>query len=144
MQKNVLFICRYNSGRSQMAEAMLNRLGKGWFKAESAGLDPKSIDGLVVSVMDEIGYDLSRKRSKDVFSFYKQGRLFDYVITVCDKETEDSCPVFPGIVERLNWPFDDPSDVQGDDDERLTKVRNIRDAILSRIELFIKDEGFVS
>jgi len=66
------------------------------------------------------------------------------VITVCDKETEDSCPVFPGIVERLNWPFDDPSEVQGDDEERLAKVRNIRDAILSRIELFIKDEGFVS
>ncbi|MFA6010753.1 MAG: arsenate reductase ArsC [Desulfobacteraceae bacterium] len=144
MQKNVLFICRHNSGRSQMAEAMLNRLGKGWLKAESAGLEPKSIDGLVVTVMDEIGYDLSRKRSKDVFSFYKQGRLFDYVITVCDKETEDGCPVFPGIVERLNWPFEDPSEVQGDDDERLSKVRNIRDAILLRIELFIKDEGFVS
>jgi arsenate reductase len=127
-----------------MAEAMLNRLGKGWLKAESAGLEPKSIDGLVVTVMDEIGYDLSRKRSKDVFSFYKQGRLFDYVITVCDKETEDGCPVFPGIVERLNWPFEDPSEVQGDDDERLSKVRNIRDAILLRIELFIKDEGFVS
>jgi len=144
MQKKVLFICRHNSGRSQMAEAMLNRLGKGWYKAESAGLEPKSVNALVVTVMEEIGYDLSGKRSKDVFSFYKQGRLFDYVITVCDKETEDSCPVFPGIVERLNWPFDDPSEVQGDDEERLAKVRNIRDAILSRIELFIKDEGFVS
>jgi len=144
MQKNVLFICRHNSGRSQMAEAILNRLGKGWFKAESAGLEPKPVDSLVIGVMDEIGYDLSMKRSKDVFSFYKQGRLFDYVITVCDKETEDGCPVFPGIVERLNWPFEDPSEVQGDDDEKREKVRGIRDAILSKIEYFIKDDGVVS
>jgi len=144
MQKNVLFICRHNSGRSQMAEAILNRLGKGWFKAESAGLEPKPVDSLVIGVMDEIGYDLSTKRSKDLFSFYKQGRLFDYVITVCDKETEDGCPVFPGIVERLNWPFEDPSEVQGDDDEKREKVRGIRDAILSKIEYFIKDDGVVS
>ena len=85
MQKNVLFICRHNSGRSQMAEAMLNRLGKGWLKAESAGLAPKSVDGLVVSVMDEIGYDLSKKRSKDVFSFYKQGRFFYQMTDTCQK-----------------------------------------------------------
>lgn len=144
MQKNVLFICRHNSGRSQMAESILNRLGKGWVKAESAGLEPKPVDSLVIDVMDEIGYDLSRKRSKDVFTFYKQGRLFDYVITVCDKETEDGCPIFPGIVERLNWPFEDPSEVQGDDDEKRERVRGIRDAILLKIQNFIKNDGIVS
>lgn len=54
MQKNVLFICRHNSGRSQMVEAMLNRLGKGWFRAESAGLEPKSVDSMVVTWMKSV------------------------------------------------------------------------------------------
>lgn len=131
MVKKVLFICRHNSGRSQMAEAFLNALGEGKFQAESAGLDPRPVDPRVVDVMAEIGYDLSRNVSKDVFSFFREGRLYDAVITVCDVETEKDCPVFPGIVRRLSWPFSDPALVTGDEEEKKQKVRVIRDAIMT-------------
>ena len=131
MVKKVLFICRHNSGRSQMAEAFLNTLGQGRFQAESAGLDPRPVDPRVVDAMSEIGYDLSRNVSKDVFSFFREGRLYDAVITVCDVETEKDCPVFPGIVRRLSWPFADPALVTDDEEEKKQKVRVIRDAIMT-------------
>lgn len=144
MEKRVLFICRHNSGRSQMAEAILNREGGGRYAAESAGLSPRPVDPRVIAVMTDIGYDLSASRSKDVFSFYKEGRLFDLVITVCDQETESECPVFPGIVQRLHWPFDDPAEVRGTEEEQHDRIRKIRDAIHTRISQFIEHDGSTS
>ena len=138
--KKVLFICRHNSGRSQMAEAFLNTLGEGRFQAESAGLDPRPVDPRVVDAMAEIGYDLSHQASKDVFSFFREGRLYDAVITVCDVDTEKDCPVFPGIVRRLSWPFADPALVTGDEEEKMEKVRGIRDAIMTVVADFAVDE----
>ncbi|GAB6097028.1 arsenate reductase ArsC [Desulfatiferula olefinivorans] len=144
MEKRVLFICRHNSGRSQMAEAILNREGMGRYAAESAGLSPRKVDPQVIAAMADIGYDLSGCRSKDVFTFYKEGRLFDLVIAVCDPETERGCPVFPGIVQRLHWPFDDPAEVEGTDEEKRDQIRGIRDAIHAKIMAFIEHDGRVS
>jgi arsenate reductase len=84
--------------------------------------------------MKEIGYDLTRNKTDSVFEFFKEGRLYDYVIYVCDKETEAKCPVFPGIRRTLSWPFPDPGKLDGTRDERLSKTRKIRDEIKSRIE----------
>jgi len=71
----VLFICGHNSGRSQMAEAFLNDMAGNQFHVESAGLEPKPVNSLVVEVMEEIGFDLSKARSDSVFDFFKEGRL---------------------------------------------------------------------
>ena len=83
--KKVLFICVQNSTRSQMAEAFLKDCGGSKIHVESAGLESKPINPLVIEVMHELGYDLSEAKSNSVFDFFKEGRLYDYVITVCDQ-----------------------------------------------------------
>ncbi len=129
----VLFICRHNSGRSQIAEAYLKRFGGERFHVESAGLEPaERVNPLVVAVMKEEGIDLSEKKPQGVFQLFRQGRLFDHVITVCS-ESEGECPVFPGITRRWHMPFPDPAAVEGTEEERLAKVRAIRDAIREAI-----------
>lgn len=132
-KKNVLFICVHNSGRSQMAEAFLRASAGNKFDVESAGLEPREINKLVIQVMKEMDIDISGNTSDSVFDFYKEGRLYDYVITVCDESIETQCPIFPGITRRLHWAFPDPSSVSGTDEEKLSKVRKIRDDIHKRI-----------
>lgn len=125
----VLFICGHNSGRSQIAEALLNDMAGDRIHVESAGLEPKPINPLVIEVMQEIGYDLSEAQSGSVFDFFKQGRLYDYVITVCDETAAGQCPVFPGITKRLHWPFKDPEALTGTHEEKLEALREIRNQI---------------
>lgn len=136
----VLFVCLHNSGRSQMAEAYLRRLGDGQFEVESAGFEPRTINPLVVEAMLEEDFDLSKVEADSVFDFYKDGRLFDYVIAVCDEGNSQRCPVFPGVTTRLNWSFPDPADVQGSDEERLQQVRWIRDSIRERIKDWLEEQ----
>jgi len=138
-KKKVLFVCVHNSGRSQMAEALLNHLGGGRFLAESAGLKPTVINPLVVEVMKEIGFDISMNKAKSVFEFFKQGRLYDFVITVCDESSGNTCPVFPGIARRLHWSFDDPQSLTGTHEEKIMSLRLIRDCIRDKIQSWIKD-----
>lgn len=133
----VLFICQHNSARSQMAEAFLNTLGKGQFEAHSAGLEPTSVLPIVSRAMKEIGYDLSKKGTQSVFDLFKEGQLFEYVITVCDAEVDAACPVFAGVTERILWPFPDPAAIEGLEEDRLQAVRMIRDAIKAKIEEFV-------
>lgn len=135
----VLFVCTHNSARSQMAETFLNALGQERFEAESAGLEPRDINPLVVEVMKEIGFDLSKKKPKSVFDFYKQGRLYHHVIFVCDKSTEEKCPIFPGLAKKHRWPFQDPSKLEGTHEEKLAQTRKIRDEIEARVERWIEE-----
>ncbi len=131
----VLFVCVHNSGRSQMAEAYLKRMGDEEFFVESAGLEPaEKVNPLVVEVMKEEGIDLSDKKPQSVFELYKQGKLYDYVITVCDEDSESQCPLFPGIVRRWHWPFPDPAAVEGSHEEKLQQVRKIREMIKNKIQ----------
>jgi arsenate reductase len=136
-KKKVLFICVHNAARSQMAEAFLNELGAGMFEAYSAGLEPTSVNPLIIEVMRELGYDLSQNGAKSVFALYKAGILFNYVITVCKESIENQCPIFPGITKRLHWGFDDPAALQGTYSEKLTETRRIRDEIKSKVESWI-------
>ena len=129
----VLFICGHNSGRSQIAEAFLDDMADGRVHVESAGLEPKPVNPLVVEVMQEIGYDLSQAKSNSVFDFFKEGRLYDYVITVCDETAAGQCPVFPGITKRLHWPFTDPEALTGTHEEKLEALRDIRNQIRGKI-----------
>jgi len=134
----VLFVCVHNSARSQMAEKFLNELGKDKFIAESAGLEPGVLNPFAVKAMAEIGYDISQNKTKSVFDFYKIGKTYDYVITVCDPQAAERCPIFPGKVQRLHWGFKDPSSFVGSDEEKLEFTRKIRDEIKEKIMAFIK------
>ncbi len=137
-RKKILFICAHNSGRSQMAEAFANQAGKGYVVAESAGLDPKPVLSGVVEIMEEVGIDLSTNSSDSVFEFFKQGRLYDYVITVCEESVEKQCPIFPGIARRLSWPFDDPEKLIGTPEEKKEALRRLRDMIRKNVTDFVK------
>lgn len=135
----VLFVCIHNSARSQMAEAYLNFLAGEKFLAESAGIEPGVLNQYVVKVMKEDGIDISGNQTKSVFDFYKQEKIFSYVITVCDKEAAEKCPVFPGQAIKLHWSFPDPSSFTGTEQEILQKVRKLRDEIKNKIKEFIDD-----
>ncbi len=135
----VLFVCVHNSARSQMAEAFLNQLAGDKFKAESAGLEPGTLNPLVVEAMKETGIDISNNRTKSAFNFFKQGRLFNFVITVCDAESAERCPVFPGVAQRLGWSFEDPASFTGTHEGKLAKTRLVRDKIKKEVENFINE-----
>jgi arsenate reductase len=139
----VLFICVHNSARSQMAEEFLRREAGDRFEVESAGLEPGVINPLVAEVMREEGVDLSGKQTHGVFEFYKEGRRYNWVIAVCSREAEERCPIFPGAgpTRRLHWPFDDPSQVHGSQQEKLAAVRVIRDQIRQKILQFVREAG---
>ncbi|HOJ62956.1 MAG TPA: arsenate reductase ArsC [Spirochaetota bacterium] len=138
-KKRVLFVCVHNSARSQMAEAFLNHLGYEKFYAESAGIEPGNLNPYVVEVMKEISIDISNNKTKSVFQLLKEGRMYDYVITVCDKNAAEKCPIFPGKTVRFNWSFEDPSKFEGTKEEILEKTRSVRDAIKRKIEEFINE-----
>ena len=132
--KRVLFVCIHNSARSQMAEAFLNQECAGEFEAESAGLEPGTLNPLVVEAMREVGLDLSANKTKSVGEMLRSGRSFSHVVTVCDGASAERCPVFPAAVERLHWSFPDPSALAGTHDERMARVREIRDDILRTVQ----------
>ncbi|KWT88548.1 arsenate reductase ArsC [Candidatus Magnetominusculus xianensis] len=136
--ERVLFVCIHNSARSQMAEALLRRLGGGRYEAESAGLEPGVLNPLVVEVLQEIGIDISAKKTQSVESCINSDIKYDYVITVCDGASAERCPVFPGGGKRLHWGFDDPSGFTGTHEERLAKTRQVRDDIQRTIEKWLQ------
>jgi arsenate reductase len=138
-RKRVLFVCIHNSARSQMAEAFLNSLAGDRFEAESAGLEPGSLNPLAVEAMKEIGIDITGNKTKSVFDFIRQGKLFHYVITVCDETSGGRCPIFPGYASRLHWNFPDPSALEGTYEKKLEKTREIRDQIMAKTEAWIKE-----
>ena len=129
----VLFVCVHNSARSQLAEALLNTYHGEKFEAESAGFEPGELNPLVVKVLHEIDIDISGNSTDRVFDFFRQGRRYDYVITVCDESQGEKCPIFPGFSKRLQWSFEDPSVLEGTEAEKLVRVRNIRDKIKAKI-----------
>jgi arsenate reductase len=133
VKTRVLFVCIQNSARSQMAEALLNNLYGDRFEAESAGLEPGNLNRFAVRAMKEKGIDISQKRTNAVLEFFKTGRLYSYVITVCDEASGERCPIFPGISAKLHWSFEDPSSFTGSDIERLEKTIEVRDKIEKKI-----------
>ncbi|MHB8771545.1 MAG: arsenate reductase ArsC [Syntrophales bacterium] len=140
-KEKVLFVCVHNSARSQMAEAWLNALAGDSFEAKSAGLEPGTLNPLVVQAMAEVGIDIARNLTKSVYDFYKRGDLFSYVITVCDEESAERCPVFPGIVKRLRWSFPDPSLLAGTPEEKMVAIRRLRDTIRDRVTEWVASSG---
>ncbi len=132
----VLFVCAHNSFRSQIAEAILNTKHGDIFFAESAGLSKQEINPLAIEVMNDYGLDISKNPVKNVHDLYREGRLYEYVITVCSKETEKECPLFPGIRKRINWALEDPDTFLGNHDEQLKKAIQLRNEIAANIHHF--------
>ena len=131
--QRVLFLCTGNSARSQMAEAFLRKYGEDRFEAHSAGLEPKGLNPLTIKVMQEAGIDVSGQKSKGVGEYLGKV-LFQYLITVCD-DAEKNCPsTWPGISKREHWSFEDPAALQGTEEEKLAKFREVRDQIEIRIK----------
>ena len=135
----VLFLCIHNSARSQMAEAFLKEYGGAMYHAESAGLEAGRLNPLAVEAMNEVGMDISRNKTKNVFDLRQQGRIYDYVITVCDEASAARCPVFAGRHIKLNWGFPDPSQFSGTAQERLEQTRQVRGQIKDAVNKFILD-----
>lgn len=133
----VLVLCTGNACRSQMTEGLLRSLGSGRLTVNSAGITPTGLDPRATKVMAELGIDISGHTSDHVDRFLPDH--FDYVITVCNKASEN-CPVFPGEAKRLHWPFDDPAAVTGGDESVLAEFRRIRDEIKARVGRWLETD----
>ncbi|WP_417388816.1 arsenate reductase ArsC [Gimesia sp.] len=135
--KRVLILCTGNSCRSQMAEELWETLGAGEWQAESAGSKPSGyVHPLAIEAMRELDIDLSENTSKHLDQFTDQ--QFDLVVTVCDNAKE-SCPVFTGATQTLHWPFDDPADATGTDEEKMKMFRRVRDEIKTKIQNYLNN-----
>jgi arsenate reductase len=120
-----------------MAEAFFNQYAQAGDSAESAGLEPGKLNQNVVRAMSEKGIDISGNETKGVFNLYKEGRTFSHVITVCDAEAAQRCPIFPGINRIIMWSFPDPSSFVGSDEEIMEQTRVVRDTIEAKVKAFI-------
>ncbi len=140
-KKKVLFVCIHNSARSQMAEAFLNSVAGDRYDVQSAGLEPGVLNPLVVEVMAEVGIDIANNPTKGVLDLLRRGERFDFVITVCDEASAEACPVFPGPGRKIHWGFHDPGRIEGSREEKLMKIRVIRDDIRLKIREWLKAES---
>lgn len=143
-KQKVLFICAHNSARSQMAAALLNETCGEFFEAHSAGLEPGTINPLVVEALLEVGIDISMNTTQRVFDVWTSGQIFQFVVTVCGEAEAEGCPIFAGVTTRLHWPFDDPSKLIGTHEQRLTATRRIRDQIRAKIDSFCEEHCVAS
>jgi arsenate reductase len=122
-----------------MAEGLLRHVAGDRFEAISAGTEATRVRPLAVRAMEEMGIDITGQESKTLDRYLEES--FDYVITVCD-DANEACPFFPGAANRLHWSLEDPSRVEGSEEERLAVFRLVRDRIRERIkdDLIATDE----
>ncbi len=136
----VLFLCTGNSARSQMAEAYLRKYAGDYFEVFSAGLEPKGINPLTFQVMEEMGLDLSGQTSKGVNEFLGKVHI-NSLITVCD-QAEKNCPtIWPGVIHKMHWSFEDPAGFVGNPVERLAKFREVRDQIQIKVLEWLREQN---
>jgi arsenate reductase (thioredoxin) len=134
---NVLFLCTGNSARSIMAEAMLNTMGKGRFKAYSAGSHPGgTVNPFAIEQIKSTGYSLDNLRSKswDEFAVADAPKM-DFIITVCDNAAGEVCPIWPGQPISAHWGFEDPAAATGTDEEKRAVFSKVAKQIHTRVNL---------
>jgi len=136
---NVLFLCTGNSARSVIAEAVLEREGKGRFRAFSAGSQPKGqVNPHTLTLLRNLGYEVSRFRSKSWTEFAQQDApKLDFVFTVCDDAAGEACPVWPGQPMTAHWGVPDPASATGSEAEIALAFRDAYRMLNRRIELFL-------
>ncbi len=140
-KSRVLFVCIHNSARSQMAEAYLRKFAGDRYEVESAGLEAGQLNPVAIQVMEEEGIDMSAHYAKTTAEMLKQGKTYNFVITVCDPKAAESCPIFPGVTKRLHWSFPDPSAFKGTPEDKLNFTREVREQIREAVLKFISNPG---
>ena len=137
---NVLFLCRANSARSQIAEVLLNRMGNGRFKAYSAGSQPaQSVHPLTFEVLKGLDYPLDQLRPKDWAEFGQpEAPVMDFVFTVCDDTAGEVCPTWPGQPMTAHWGVSDPAAVTGNEALQMTAFGDALRQIRRRLEIFVE------
>ncbi|MDM7940840.1 MAG: arsenate reductase ArsC [Methanothrix sp.] len=135
-RKKILFLCTHNSARSQMAEGLLRAMFADRYEAYSAGVEAARVDPRAITVMKELGIDISGQRSKSIEEF--QDTVFDLVVTVCDRARQ-ACPIFstrlesptksPRAKEAIHRSFEDPALARGSEEEQLEAFRRVRDEV---------------
>ncbi len=141
MHLNVLFLCTHNSARSILAEALLNHLGQGRFRAHSAGSSPRAHqqpNPLALKALALAGVDTTGLRSKSWDEFAAPGApQMDLILTVCDNAAGEVCPIWPGHPATAHWGYADPSEVQGSEDERLAAFQRTLADIRHRLQMLV-------
>jgi arsenate reductase len=137
---NVLFLCTGNSARSILAEALMNRLGKGRFKAFSAGSFPTgAVNPNTYPLLRSLGFDPGEFRSKSWDEFAGPGApQLDFVITVCDNAAGEVCPIWPGRPMTAHWGIPDPAAVRGGEEEVADAFEEAARQLTNRIRLFVQ------
>ncbi|MBS0240368.1 MAG: arsenate reductase ArsC [Proteobacteria bacterium] len=135
---NVLFLCTGNSARSIMAEAIMNRVGAGKFKAYSAGSMPKGqVHPLAINLLNKLNYDTAVLRSKSWEEFAVPGApVMDFVFTVCDNAANEVCPIWPGQPMSAHWGVPDPVEAEGDDVQKALAFADTYRMLNNRIGIF--------
>lgn len=135
---NVLFLCTGNSARSVIAEAIMNRVGQGRFKAYSAGSQPKGeVHPYTLDLLRQMNFDTGFARSKDWSEFAQPGAPeLDFVFTVCDNAANEACPVWPGQPMTAHWGVPDPAAAEGTEAEKHLAFAEAYRMLNSRISIF--------
>jgi protein-tyrosine-phosphatase len=135
---SALFLCTGNSARSVMAEAILNKLGRGKFRAYSAGSQPKGqVNPHTLQLLQSLGYDVTGFRSKSWAEFAKPGApALDFVFTVCDNAAGETCPVWPGQPMKAHWGVPDPAEATGSEAEIALAFKDAYRMLHQRIGIF--------
>ncbi len=137
MKTKVLFVCSANTTRSQMAEALLRKYGGEDFEVDSAGINPGVLNPLAVEViLEDEDMDISSYQTNKVIDYYKEGKHYHYVITVCDDASNEPCPVFPSLDGVLHWNITSPAS-DGSIDRKKAKIRVSKDELKENILKFI-------
>ena len=136
---NVLFLCTGNSARSILAEALMNRLGKGRFRAYSAGSHPTGkVNPLALETLASAELPAKGFRSKNWDEFAAAGApAMDFIITVCDNAAGEVCPVWPGKPATAHWSVADPAAVEGTEAQKRAAFRDAANILRRRIELLV-------
>ena len=136
---NVLFLCTGNSARSILGEALLNSMGRGRFRAWSAGSHPGGrVNPFALEILSRNGFATEGLRSKSWDEFAAPGAPeFDFIFTVCDSAAAETCPVWPGHPMSAHWGIPDPAAVEGDDETKRRAFRDAFSRLQRRISLLV-------
>lgn len=138
--RNVLFLCTGNSARSIMAEVLLNALGRGRFRAYSAGSHPSGkVNPFAIETLRALGLPAEGLRSKPWEEFAARGAPpMDFILTVCDNAAGEACPVWPGKPATAHWGVEDPAAVEGTDEAKRAAFREAARVLRRRIERLVE------